>query len=156
VPKGSTGELYTKSPYLFSGYWQRPEETSQAVRDGWVSAGDLARQDEEGFYYIVDRKKDMVVSGGINVYPREIEETLYQHPAVQEAAVIGVPDDHWGEAPIAYIVLRAGMSVDPGELAAHCRKTLAGYKIPKAFRIIASLPRSASGKVLKTELRTRI
>jgi long-chain acyl-CoA synthetase len=154
VAPGEVGELYSTSPYLFSGYWNQPDETALALGDGWVTAGDLARRDDDGFLYIVDRKKDMVVTGGINVYPREIEETLHRHPAVHEAAVIGVPDETWGEALLAFVVPRAGMHADPAALAAHCRATLAGYKVPKAFREIGALPRNAGGKVLKKELRS--
>jgi len=153
VEPGAVGELYSRSPYLFNGYWEQPAETAAALRDGWVTAGDLARQDEDGFYYIIDRKKDMVVSGGINVYPREIEEVLHKHVAVVEAAVIGVPDDYFGEALRAFVVVRSGMNVDAASLDAHCRSTLAGFKVPKEFRFIDALPRNAGGKVLKKSLR---
>jgi long-chain acyl-CoA synthetase len=153
VRRGEVGELFSASPYVFNGYWRQPEETAVAVRDGWVSAGDLARQDEDGFYTIVDRKKDMVISGGINVYPREVEEVLHAHPAIQEAAVVGVPDDHWGEALRAFVVLRGGCHAGARDLDAHCRGTLAGYKVPKEFRFIDALPRNAGGKVLKRDLR---
>lgn len=154
VATGEVGELYSTSPYLFDGYWNQPAETAAAVKDGWVTAGDLARLDEDGFLTIVDRKKDMVVTGGINVYPREIEETLHRHPAVHEAAVIGVPDEKWGESLVAFVVPRDGTNVSATELDAFCRKTLAGYKVPKAFREIGALPRNAGGKVLKKELRS--
>jgi acyl-CoA synthetase (AMP-forming)/AMP-acid ligase II len=153
VERGDVGELHSSSPYLFNGYWNQPEETAAAMKDGWITAGDLARQDEDGFYYIVDRKKDMVVTGGLNVYPREIEETLHRHPAVQEAAVIGVPDDVWGESLVAFVVTRTGMNLAPADLDAHCRATLAGFKVPKAYREIGALPRNAGGKVLKKDLR---
>ena len=152
VPRGAVGELYSRSPYLFNGYWNQPEETAAVLRDGWLTAGDLAREDEDGFYYIVDRKKDMVVSGGLNIYPREIEEVLATHPAVREAAVIGVPHEEWGESLRAFIVLRSGMQVDETALSQHCREVLAGYKVPKEYRYIAALPRNAGGKVLKREL----
>jgi long-chain acyl-CoA synthetase len=154
VATGEVGELHSTSPYLFNGYWNQPAETATALKDGWVTAGDLARRDEDGFIYIVDRKKDMVVTGGINVYPREIEETLHRHPAVREAAVIGVPDDTWGESLVAFVVPREGTNVAPAELESFCRATLAGYKVPKAFREIGELPRNAGGKVLKKELRS--
>jgi len=153
VPRGEVGELYSRSPYIFEGYWGQEEETAAAMRDGWVSAGDLARQDEEGFVYIVDRKKDMVISGGLNVYPREIEEVLHQHPAVREAAVVGIPDEFFGEALRAFVVLHSGESVDASTLESHCRNVLAGYKIPKSLRFVNELPRNAGGKVLKTTLR---
>jgi long-chain acyl-CoA synthetase len=153
VPPGEVGELFSTSPYLFDGYWNQPVETAAAVRDGWVTAGDLARIDADGFVYIVDRKNDKVVTGGMNVYPREIEEVLHRHPAVLEAAVVGVPDEHWGEALVAFVVPRPGTNVRPAELQAHCRSTLAGYKVPKSYREIGRLPRNAGGKVLKKELR---
>ncbi len=141
--------------YLFHGYWNRPEETRAAFRDGWVSVGDLARRDADGFIYIVDRKKDMVISGGVNIYPREIEEVLHKHPALVEAAVVGVPDDYYGEALRAFVVLRPGMNATAEELGAHCRATLSGYKVPKEFRHVEALPRNAGGKVLKKDLRAR-
>jgi len=152
VAEGEVGELYSTSPYLFDGYWQQPEEMRTAVREGWVSAGDLARQDEDGFYYIVDRKKDMVVSGGLNIYPREIEEVLLQHPAIHEAAVVGIADERWGEALRAYVVLRRDMRATPGDLDTFCRLTLAGYKVPRHFTFVGELPRNAGGKVLKKAL----
>jgi long-chain acyl-CoA synthetase len=156
VPRGAVGELHSRSPYLFNGYWNQPAQTAETLKaGGWVTAGDLARQDEDGFFYIVDRKKDMVVTGGFNVYPREIEEVLHRHPAVQEAAVIGRPDDYFGEALRAFVVFRAGSGATPAELEAHCRVDLAGYKVPKEFVPIGSLPRNAGGKVLKTALRDR-
>ncbi|HNR21939.1 MAG TPA: class I adenylate-forming enzyme family protein [Steroidobacteraceae bacterium] len=153
VAEGEVGELYSRSPYLFNGYYNQPEETAAVWRDGWLTAGDLARRDADGHYYIVDRRKDMVVSGGLNVYPREIEEVLQAHPAVHEAAVIGVPDEHWGERLCAYFVLRRERHAGSDELEAWCRERLAGYKVPKEFRALAELPRNAGGKVLKKELR---
>ena len=153
VERGAVGELYSCSPYLFNGYWNQPDETRAATRDGWVTAGDLARQDEDGFYYIVDRKKDMVITGGYNVYPRELEEVLHGHPALLETAVIGIPDDYFGEALCVYVVVRPGHNVAAAELEALCRRTLAGYKVPKQFRFIDALPRNAGGKVLKKDLR---
>jgi long-chain acyl-CoA synthetase len=153
VPRGEVGELHSRSPYLFNGYWNKPEETEACLKDGWLTAGDLARQDEDGFYYIVDRKKDMVVTGGFNVFPREIEEVLHAHPAIAEAAVIGRPDEHFGEALRAFVVLRAGATASAAELEAHCRTQLAGYKVPKEFLPIDALPRNAGGKVTKAALR---
>lgn len=152
VVRGEVGELYSRSPYLFNGYWNQPAETAAVLRDGWLTAGDLAREDDDGFYYIVDRKKDMVVSGGLNIYPREIEEVLATHPAVREVAVIGIPHEEWGEALRAYVVLRPGMTVQDEALLSHCRTVLAGYKVPKEYRYIKALPRNAGGKVLKREL----
>lgn len=153
VAQGEVGELVSRSPFLFSGYYGRPEETRACNIDGWVSVGDLARRDEDGYLYIVDRKKDMVITGGFNVYPREIEEVLHAHPSVREAAVIGVPDELWGERLRAYVAVRSGMSVDDAEIERHCREALAGYKVPKELRFIDALPRGPSGKVLKMELR---
>ena len=153
VAPGEIGELYSRSPYIFNAYFGQPSETAAVIRDGWVTAGDLARRDEDGYLYIVDRKKDMVVTGGFNVYPREIEEVLHAHAGVQEAAVVGIADDKWGEALQAFIVRRPGSSLSAAELDAHCRSMLAGFKIPKSFRFIDSLPRNAGGKVLKQELR---
>jgi len=153
VAEGEVGELYSRSPYLFNGYHDQPAETAAVWRDGWVTAGDLARRDADGHYYIVDRRKDMVVSGGLNVYPREIEEVLQSHPAVHEVAVIGVPDEHWGERLRAYVVLRRDRHAGSDDLEAWCRERLAGYKVPKEFRALAELPRNAGGKVVKKELR---
>lgn len=147
------GELWSRAPISFSGYWKRPDETAKAVRDGWVSVGDMARRDSEGFIYIVDRLKDMVISGGVNVYPREIEDVLFSHPAIEDVAVVGIPDERWGETLKAFAVLRAPLSVDA--MAAFCADKLAAYKIPKQLEIVSELPRNANGKVLKTELRLR-
>lgn len=154
TPRGQVGELFSTSPCLFLGYWNKPEATRAAMRDGWFSAGDLAWQDEDGCYYIVDRKKDMYISGGVNVYPREIEELLFRLPGVREAAVVGVPDDYWGESGKAFLVLDGSAAVEPEAVLAACKQNLAGYKVPRHVAIIDKLPRNAAGKVLKTELRT--
>jgi long-chain acyl-CoA synthetase len=154
VGPGEVGELFSISPYLFNGYWGLPAATDDAFKDGWVSVGDLAKRDEEGFVYIVDRKKDMVISGGVNIYPREIEEVLFAHPAIADVAVIGVPDDKWGESLKAVIVTKAGASITLADITAFCQGKLAPYKVPKALRLIDALPRNANGKVLKTALRT--
>jgi long-chain acyl-CoA synthetase len=153
VAPGEVGELYSRSPFLFNGYYNRPADTRACMRDGYVSVGDLARRDEEGYLYIVDRKKDMVISGGLNIYPREIEEVLHRHPAIREAAVIGVPDEHWGERLRAFVVPRPGMTLDPADVDAFCRESLSGYKVPRELRLVEALPRNAAGKVLKQELR---
>ena len=150
---GQIGELFSTSPCLFLGYWNKPEATRESMRDGWFSAGDLAWQDDDGCYYIVDRKKDMYISGGVNVYPREIEELLFRLPGVREAAVVGVPDDYWGEAGKAFLVLDGSAPVPPDEVIAACKAGLAGYKVPRQVAFIDRLPRNAAGKVLKTELR---
>ncbi len=161
VPVGEIGELYSRSSFLFDGYWNNPQDTAACVRDGWVTAGDLARCDADGYYYIVDRKKDMVISGGINIFPREIEEVLHRHPAVQEAAVIGVPDEHWGERLRAFVVLAPGHSsgavaISEAHLIEYCKQSLSGYKVPRELRLIAALPRNVGGKVLKKELRALV
>jgi long-chain acyl-CoA synthetase len=155
VGPGTVGELFSRSPYHYNGYWGREEETRDAFRGDWFSAGDMAERDDEGHIYLVDRKKDLVISGGINVYPREIEEVLFAHPAVADAAVIGMPDEYWGETLKAFVVLRRDATSSAEQLLDHCRAHLAGYKIPKSMEFVAALPRNAVGKVLKTELRTR-
>ncbi|MDX2221718.1 MAG: AMP-binding protein [Rhodospirillaceae bacterium] len=148
------GELLSRAPYVFSGYWRRPDETAAAFRDGWVTVGDMAKRDDEGFIYIVDRKKDMVISGGVNIYPREVEEVLFAHPAVADVAVVGVPDEKWGERLKAFVVVRAGHTLSAADLVEFCRDRLASYKIPKDVAQIAELPRNTNGKVLKRTLRT--
>ena len=156
VPQGEVGELVLKGPSMCSGYFQNPEASRGSVDgDGWFHTGDMARVDEEGFYYIADRKKDMFISGGENVYPVEVEKALYEHPAVGQCAVIGVPDEKWGEVGKAVVVLRQGTSVSEAELLEHCRSRLARYKIPKSVVIAEALPISAAGKILKRELRER-
>jgi len=147
------GELWVKSPSSFAGYWNRPEATVSAFRDGWVTVGDVAKRDEDGFIYIVDRKKDMVITGGVNVYPREIEELLFGHPAISDVAVVGVPDDKWGERLKAFVVTREGQTVDADGLEQFCEGKLSRFKIPRDVALIDELPRNANGKVLKTELR---
>lgn len=151
---GEVGELFSTSPYLFNGYWDKPEQTAEVLRDGYLSVGDLAVRDEEGFFYIVDRKKDMVITGGMNVYPREVESVLDLHPGVRESAVIGAPDSRWGEQLAAYVVLaEGGLSPSAEDLLAFCRERLAPHKLPKSFETVDTLPRNANGKVLKTALR---
>ena len=153
VAPNEVGELFSRSPYLFNGYWGQPEATAESLRDGWFSAGDLAVKDDDGFIYIVDRKKDMIISGGVNIYPREIEEALHHHPAVKEAACVGVKDDYWGEALVAYVVVRGDAVLTQEELVAFCEERLARYKLPKSIHFIAELPRNAAGKVLRRDLR---
>lgn len=153
VADGELGELNSRSPYLFNGYWRQEDATAATMRDGWCTAGDLARRDEEGYYYIEGRTRDMILSGGINIYPREIEELLHQHPAVLEAAVVGCPDTYWGEQVTAFVVMRSGMSAESSELDAFCAARLARIKVPKTFRFIDAIPRNPSGKILKRVLR---
>lgn len=149
------GELFSRSPYLFNGYWGRPQETAEAYLDGWVTVGDLARRDAEGYLYIVDRLKDMVISGGVNIYPREVEEVIFQHPDVREAAVIGVPDDKWGEVLKAFVVRRPDGQLEAESLLAFLEPRIARMKLPKQVEFIDEIPRNANGKVLKTALRAR-
>ncbi|RIH89574.1 long-chain-fatty-acid--CoA ligase [Calidithermus roseus] len=156
MPPGEIGELAIRGPNVMLGYWNRPEETAKAIVIDWLLTGDIARMDEEGYFYIVDRKKDMIIAGGYNVYPREVEEVLYAHPAVQEAAVIGVPDAYRGETVAAYVVLKPGQSVTQEELDRYCRANLAAYKVPRIYEFRESLPKSMVGKVLKRELREQI
>ena len=150
---GEVGEVLIRSRSIISGYWENPEETAQALRGGWFYTGDLGYLDEDRYLFIVDRKKDMVVSGGVNIYTKEIESVLYAHPAVLEAAVFGVPDENWGEVVTACVVLRPGGRTTGQELIDHCRVSLAGYKKPKAVHFLDELPKNPSGKVLKRELR---
>jgi long-chain acyl-CoA synthetase len=147
------GELFVTSSCLFNGYWEKPEATAEAFQDGWVTVGDLAKKDSEGHIYIVDRIKDMVISGGINIYPRDIEEVLINHPEINDAAVIGVPDDKWGERLKAFVVRASGSSLDDEAIQAHLDGKVSAIKIPKDYAFIDALPRNASGKVLKTDLR---
>jgi acyl-CoA synthetase (AMP-forming)/AMP-acid ligase II len=149
------GELFSTSPCLFNGYWNRPEETEEAFHDGWVTVGDLAKKDAEGHLYIVDRLKDMVISGGINIYPREIEEVLLQHPEISDAAVIGLPDEKWGERIKAFIVQAPEAALTADAVQAFCDGRISSMKTPKDIEFIDQLPRNANGKVLKTELRAR-
>ena len=154
-PVGTPGEIVVKGDQVLSGYWNRPEANAQAFRDGWFHTGDMARMDDESFVYIVDRKKDMIVSGAENVYPREVEEALYRHPAVAEAAVFGIPDEHWGERVAAAVVARPGERVTQAELDELCRGQLAGYKRPRVWFFVDEIPKNVSGKVLKRTLRDR-
>ena len=137
------------------GYWNRPDETAIALRDGWLLTGDLGTMDDRGYFAIVDRKKDMIITGGENVYSREVEEVLYQHPAVAEAAIVGVPDLNWGENVVAVVQKRPGQDVTEAGLIAFCKDNLASYKKPKQVFFIDELPRNAAGKILKRELRDR-
>jgi long-chain acyl-CoA synthetase len=149
------GELFSTSPYLFNGYWQRHEATAEAFHDGWVTVGDLARRDDEGYLYIVDRKKDMVISGGTNIYPREVEEVLLKHPEIVDVAVIGVPDERWGERLKAFIVGAGDAKLDSAAVESFCEGRISRMKTPKDIELIDQIPRNANGKVLKTELRKR-
>jgi len=152
VPVGEPGELLIRGPQVMKGYWHKPEETAQALRDGWLWTGDIARMDEDGYFYIVDRKKDVIIAGGFNIYPREVEEVVYTHPAVKEATVVGVPDPYRGETVKAYIVLKEGAHATADEIISHCRQHLAAYKVPKLVEFRSELPKSLVGKVLRRVL----
>jgi acyl-CoA synthetase (AMP-forming)/AMP-acid ligase II len=153
LPVGSIGEIVCRSPQVTPGYWKLPEATAQTLRDGWFHTGDVGRLDEDGYLYICDRLKDMIVSGGENIYPAEVEAVLSGHPAVQEAAVFGVPHQRWGESPKAVVVLKDDASVTAQSLIEFIRERLAHYKAPRSIEFATSLPRNASGKILKRELR---
>ena len=153
VPLGEVGEIIGRSEAMMKGYWQMPEETEKKLKNGWLHTGDLGRLDEDGFMYVVERKNDMIISGGVNIYPREVEEVLYQHPAVSEASVVGIPDEHWGEVVKAVIVLKDGAQASADELKEFCGKHLAGYKKPKTVDFWKELPKSPQGKILKKEIR---
>jgi len=150
------GELVVRGPNVFGGYWRNPEATAAAFADGWLLTGDVGERDGEGYYRICGRLKDMLISGGENVYPAEVESVLHEHPAVADAAVVAVPDERWGETGVAFVVLAAGTAVSGEELLAHCRERLARSKVPRAVRFVPALPRSGTSKVLKDELRARL
>jgi long-chain acyl-CoA synthetase len=159
LPVGDIGELVIQGPQVMKGYWQQPTETANVLREHpglgpglWLHTGDIARMDEEGYFQIVDRKKDMIICGGFNVYPRDVEEVLFQHPAVAEAAVIGVPDEYRGESVKAFVVLREGMSASEEEIISFCSEHLAKYKVPASVEFRTDLPKSTVGKVLRREL----
>jgi long-chain acyl-CoA synthetase len=154
LPPGVVGEIVARGPNVMQGYLNRPAETAEVLRDGWYHTGDLGRVDEDGYYYIVDRKTDLILVGGLNVYPREIELVLAGHPAVAEAAVVGVPDPIRGEAPKAFVILRDGQQVAVPDLLQWCRQRLANYKVPRSIAVVADLPRTVTGKILKAEIRS--
>ncbi|MBK6554622.1 MAG: long-chain fatty acid--CoA ligase [Rhodocyclaceae bacterium] len=153
LPPGQVGEILIRGPSVISGYWRQAAETQAAIRDGWFVTGDLGYLDQKRYLFLVDRKKDMVVSGGVNIYTKEVEAALFEHPAVLEAAVIGLPDDEWGEIVVAAVVRRPAMPVTESELVDHCRARLASYKKPRRIVFVPELPKNPSGKVLKRELR---
>ena len=153
VDAGEVGEIVYRGPTVMKGYWEAPDATAEAFAGGWFHSGDLVRADADGYLYVVDRKKDMIISGGENVYPAEVERVLLEHPAVSEVAVIGAPHPRWVETPVAMVVLVAAGAASPEQLIGHCAERLAGYKKPTAIHFVDALPRNASGKVLKRELR---
>ncbi len=150
---GEVGELVVRGPQVMQGYWRQPEETARVLRDGWLYTGDLARMDEEGYFYIIDRKKDLIISAGYKIFPREVEEVLFRHPGIKEAVVVGVPDPYRGEMVQAVIVPQPGAQLTPEEVQAFCRERLAAYKVPRRVEFRAELPKSAVGKVLRRRLR---
>ncbi|MGG3853147.1 long-chain-fatty-acid--CoA ligase [Caldifermentibacillus hisashii] len=152
LPVGEIGELVVKGPQVMKGYWNRPEETQEVLKDGWLHTGDMGYMDEEGYFYIVDRKKDMIIASGYNIYPREIEEVLYEHPAVKEVVVAGIPDPYRGETVKAYIVLKEGTTVTEDELNKFARKNLAAYKVPRKYEFRDELPKTTVGKILRRQL----
>jgi acyl-CoA synthetase (AMP-forming)/AMP-acid ligase II len=156
VPAGERGEIVLRGPKVFPGYWRDPAATAKAFAGGWFHTGDIGVRDDDGYLWIVDRLKDMIVSGGENIAGSEVERVLYEHEAVSEAAVVGRPDDRWGEVPVGFVALRPGATATADELVAHCRERLAKYKVPKAVTFVDALPRNPSGKVLKRDLRARL
>lgn len=147
------GEIEVKGDNVTKGYWRNPGATAEALHEGWLATGDLGRRDADGYYYVVGRKKDLIISGGVNIYPADIENVLAEHPALAEVAVFGAPDPHWGESVVAAVVPREGVAVDPDELRSFVRQKLGGFKAPKQIRVMAALPKNGAGKVLKRELR---
>lgn len=152
LPIGSIGELIIKGPQVMKGYWRNEEETRNVLKDGWLYTGDLAKQDEDGYFYIVGRKKEMIINGGFNVYPQEIENVLYEHPDIHECAVVGIPDIEKGEVVKAYLVAKEGRTIDLEDIKGFCYRNLTPYKVPEAFEVIDELPRNTVGKILKRVL----
>ncbi len=152
VAQGEVGEIVIRGHNIMKGYWQRPDATAEAMRGGWFHSGDMARVDEEGYFYIVDRKKDMIIRGGYNVYPREVEEVLYEHPKIREAAVLGVPHEQWGEEIGAAVVLHDGEKIEPEEVSAYVKERIAAYKYPRLVWFLEELPKGPTGKILKREI----
>lgn len=153
LPPGEAGELIIKGPQVMKGYWNMPEETDQVLRDGWLYTGDIASVDEDGYVYIVDRKKDLIIASGYNIYPRDVEEIIYQHPAIQEAVVVGMPDPYRGETVKAVVVLKEGKLCTEKELIAYCRENMAAYKIPRIVEFREELPKTNVGKILRRKIR---
>jgi len=149
VPVGQVGELVIRGPQVMKGYWNRPEATAETLRGGWLYTGDMARMDEDGYFYIVDRKKDIIIAGGFNIYPREVEEVLFMHRGIKEAVVAGVPDEYRGETVKAYIVPKEGYTLDEGEIENFCRQHLASFKVPRKIEFRTELPKSLAGKVIR-------
>jgi long-chain acyl-CoA synthetase len=153
VPDGQPGEIIMKGPLIMQGYWNNPSETAGQLKDGWLYTGDIATRDEDGYIFIVDRKKDMIIAGGFNIYPRDIDEVLFQHPKVAEAVSIGVKDTYRGETVKAFVVLKPGEKCTEEEIIKFCKEKLAPYKVPKLVEFRDSIPKSAVGKILRKILR---
>ncbi|MDE0214005.1 MAG: AMP-binding protein, partial [Deltaproteobacteria bacterium] len=153
---GEPGEIVIQSPSLMTGYWRNPEATAETIRHGWLHTGDVGMADEEGFIFVIDRLKDMIISGGENIYSREVEEALVSHPGVVEAAVVGRPDARWGESVLAFVVRREVPGVTEETLMDHCRRKIAPYKRPREIRFVDSLPKLPNGKVEKAKLRAQV
>jgi long-chain acyl-CoA synthetase len=154
VPQGEVGEIVIRGHNVMKGYWEKPEATEEAMRGGWFHSGDMARIDEDGYFFIVDRKKDLIIRGGYNVYPREVEEVLYEHPKIREAAVLGVPHDQWGEEIGAAVVVHEGEELAPEEVSAYVKERIAAYKYPRLVWFLDDLPKGPTGKILKREIQT--
>lgn len=153
LPAGEIGEIIIKGPQVMKGYWNMPEETAHALRDGWLYTGDIAYMDEDGYLFIVDRKKDLIIASGYNVYPRDVEEILYVHPAVQEAVVVGIPDPYRGETVKAVVVLKEGQLCAEKELIAYCKENMSAYKVPSVIEFRKELPKTNVGKILRRKIR---
>ncbi|WP_334151369.1 class I adenylate-forming enzyme family protein [Hyphomicrobium sp.] len=156
LPIGHTGEICVQGPTVMLGYWRNPEASTETLRNGWLHTGDLGHLDEDGFLYLTDRSKDLIISGGTNIYPREVEEALLRHPAIFEVAVIGEPEPEWGEQVVAYVVFQADKSATEAELDSWCRQHIASFKRPKRYVFVSDLPKNSYGKILKTELRRAV
>jgi long-chain acyl-CoA synthetase len=156
VPVGELGEVVIRGHNVMKGYYKRPDATAEAMRGGWFHSGDIARMDADGYLFIADRVKDMIIRGGLNVYPREVEEVLHTHPAVSSAAVIGVPHDEHGEEVLAFVIRKPGATITEAELVAWSRETMAAYKYPRTVRFVDALPMTSTGKILKRELREQL
>lgn len=156
VAPGEVGEVCVRSPWFCSGYWNRPDETEALMKNGWMTVGDLGRQDDEGYLYIVDRKKNVIISGGQNIFPGEVEDVLYHYPGVHEVAIVGRPDDYWGESVVAFIAAKDGANLDAEEIKSFCKARLSGYKIPKEFIFRSDLPKNGTGKILHRKLKEEL
>jgi long-chain acyl-CoA synthetase len=157
LPPGEVGEIVDSGPIVVPGYWQKPEETNHAIRNGWLYTGDVGKMDQDGWFYVVDRKKDMIVASGYKVWPRDVEDVIYQHPAVKETAVVGIPDPYRGETVKAFVALKEGMegSVTPEELISFCKERMAAYKYPRQVEIVSEIPKTLTGKFLRRTLREK-